>query len=314
MLMPPEDELFVTDAVRRFAAAKLQDAASAWDRDAQLPDGLGAELAELGLTAMLLPEAAGGAGLGFEVALGAVRELARADASLAWVVGAHNLALSVARDVDVAPFASGAAWLTVPGPTPAGGSAVAALGPSPRWIVAEDGALIPPPAHPGPAASLGLRAAGLVAVPRAPLPTRDDSRIAGLGVAAAVALGLGEAALEAALDYAAERQQFGRPIAQFQGLQFRLADRATELEAAAALLRWSAQVPDRERASRAALLAARAARASTYDAIQVLGGVGFVREYPVERRYRDAQALEGLLIRPDNLRTEASTSPRGQPD
>lgn len=314
MLQPTEDETFVVDAVTRFAEARIEPSAEAWDRDAAFMEGLGPELAELGLTTLLLDEARGGTGLPFDVAVAAVRALARADASLAWVVAVHNLALRAAPEaLDLGPYTQGERWLTVaalPGVAsrgaPTGPSSVVTCAFAPTHVaIASDGGVELVPFEPARASSiepaLGLRAARLAQAELAPPPALASDA---LRLATAVALGIGTAALDAAVAYAREREQFGRPIADFQGLQFRLADRATELEAADALSRWVSVEGDSRRAGRAALLAMRAAKAAANDALQILGGVGFVREYPVERRLRDALALEGLLVRPTALRAQ----------
>jgi alkylation response protein AidB-like acyl-CoA dehydrogenase len=108
----------------------------------------------------------------------------------------------------------------------------------------------------------------------------------------AMALGLGRAALEQAIAYAKERYAFGRPIAEFQAIQFKLADMATELEAARLLIYKAAVAKDRgERitklAAMAKLFASEAADRACWQAIQIYGGMGYSREMPVERLYRD---------------------------
>lgn len=117
-----------------------------------------------------------------------------------------------------------------------------------------------------------------------------------LGIAAQ-ALGIAQAALDAAVAYAAERQQFRTPIAQFQGIQFKLADMATRVTAARALLHAVAGAKDRGAdvragASMAKLFASETAMWVTTQAIQVFGGYGYVKEYPVEKYFRDAKVTE----------------------
>ena len=114
-----------------------------------------------------------------------------------------------------------------------------------------------------------------------------------LGVAAQ-ACGIARAALEHATRYARERRQFGRPIGQQQAIQFKLADMATQLAAARALVheaarRRDAGEPLRPWASRAKLFASEMAMRVTADAVQVFGGYGYMRDYPVERLMRDAK-------------------------
>ena len=126
------------------------------------------------------------------------------------------------------------------------------------------------------------------------LSVLDRSR-PGIG---AQALGIAEGALAYALGYAKERQQFGQPIASFQGIQFMLADMATQVEAARHLVFLSAtkvdeQAPDLTKiAAMAKLFASDVAMRVTTDAVQILGGYGYIRDYPVERMMRDAKITQ----------------------
>ncbi|MBM4464857.1 MAG: acyl-CoA dehydrogenase [Chloroflexi bacterium] len=115
---------------------------------------------------------------------------------------------------------------------------------------------------------------------------------------AAQALGIAEAAYQAALEYAKTRQQFGQPIAEFQGIQWMLADMATRIEASRLLIYHAALAKDRaektgerysKEAAMAKLYASETASWVTDLAIQIHGGYGYVKEYPVERYYRDAR-------------------------
>jgi len=112
---------------------------------------------------------------------------------------------------------------------------------------------------------------------------------------AAQATGIARSALSLARAYAAERRQFGRPIAEFEMIRFPLARRETEIAAARALALRAAWLRDRGRpftreASMAKLFASEAAQRATHTAVQVLGGYGYMREYGVERAARDARA------------------------
>jgi short-chain 2-methylacyl-CoA dehydrogenase len=114
---------------------------------------------------------------------------------------------------------------------------------------------------------------------------------------AALSLSLTQAVLDLALDYARQREQFGRPIAQFQAIQFKLADIATELEAArwltyrAAYLRDTGQ-PFLKEAAMAKLKASRLAVSAASEAVQIHGGLGYMLDSPVARFYCDAKVLE----------------------
>ncbi len=117
-----------------------------------------------------------------------------------------------------------------------------------------------------------------------------------LGVGAQ-ALGIAEAALEHAVDYAAVRKQFGRPIKDFQGLAFKLADMATRVEASRGLLyraarAWDGGQSDMQLSSMTKLYCSETAVWVTSQAVNVFGGYGFMRDYPVEKLFRDAKVTE----------------------
>ncbi|MGG5255223.1 acyl-CoA dehydrogenase [Neobacillus sp. SM06] len=114
---------------------------------------------------------------------------------------------------------------------------------------------------------------------------------------AAQALGIAEAALEAATLYAKERHQFGRPIANQQGVAFKLADMATHVEAARLVVYQAAQLRSqgkecRQQASMAKLFASRTAVEVATEVVQIFGGYGYTEDYPVERYFRDAKITE----------------------
>lgn len=117
-----------------------------------------------------------------------------------------------------------------------------------------------------------------------------------LGIAAC-AIGLAQAALDEAVAYATERRQFGRPIADFQGLRFMLADMATQIEAGRALYLAAARLRDAGRpfakqAAMAKLHCTDAAMRVTTDAVQILGGYGYTADFPAERYMREAKVLQ----------------------
>ncbi len=123
--------------------------------------------------------------------------------------------------------------------------------------------------------------------------TLDGGRI---GIAAQ-ALGIGEGALQCAIDFVKERKQFGRPISAFQNTQFQLADMATRMQAAQYMVYRAAQAKATQKsysveAAQAKLFAAEAAMAVTTKAVQLHGGYGYTREYDVERMMRDAKITE----------------------
>jgi len=136
---------------------------------------------------------------------------------------------------------------------------------------------------------LGERGGGF----RTFLKILDGGRIS----VAALALGISQGALDAAVPYAQTREQFGRPIGTFQGVAFMVADMATEIEAARQMVYRSAWLKDQGRdyslaAAQAKLFASEVSSRVTNAAIQVHGGYGYVTEYPVERFLRDAKLTE----------------------
>lgn len=136
---------------------------------------------------------------------------------------------------------------------------------------------------------LGTRGEGFVNF----LKTLDAGRI---GIAA-LSLGIAEGAYEAALEYAGTRKQFGRFIGSFQGINFKLADMAMEIEAGTHLLYTAARLkqagkPFKKEAAMAKLFCSELAMRATTEAVQIFGGYGYTAEYPVERMMRDAKVCE----------------------
>jgi alkylation response protein AidB-like acyl-CoA dehydrogenase len=128
---------------------------------------------------------------------------------------------------------------------------------------------------------------------RVAMQTLDGGRI---GIAAQ-AVGIAQAAYDVAREYAKERHAFGRPIAEFQAIQHKLADMSTEIDAARLLVYRAAWLKERgephtEAGAKAKLFASEMARRQTGEAIQILGGYGYTKEFPVERYYRDAKITE----------------------
>jgi alkylation response protein AidB-like acyl-CoA dehydrogenase len=160
---------------------------------------------------------------------------------------------------------------------------------------------------------MGIRASPTVALHlqdcEVPVENRLGEEGEGFGIAmrtldytrpmtGATAVGVGQAALDAATAYAKERRQFGKPIAAFQGLQFMLADMAMQVHGARLMVHHVASLVDRDvsgtvlEASMAKCFAADAAMKVATDAVQVFGGVGYTREFPVERFMRDAKIMQ----------------------
>ena len=154
---------------------------------------------------------------------------------------------------------------------------------SPTWMLQLDDAHVPADRLVGEEGQ-GFRIA---------LASLDSGR---LGIAAC-SIGLAQAALDEALAFTAEREQFGKPVNQNQGLQFMLADMATGIEAGRALYRHAARLRDAGEdysiaAAQAKLFCSDVAMKVTIDAVQLHGGYGYITEYPVERFMREAKALQ----------------------
>ena len=125
------------------------------------------------------------------------------------------------------------------------------------------------------------------------MATLDGGRI---GIAAQ-ALGIAQAAYDVAREYAKERRSFGKRIGEHQAIAWKLADMSTEIDAARLLVYRAAWLKERgephtEAGAKAKLYASEMARRQTGEAIQILGGYGYTKEFPVERYYRDAKVTE----------------------
>jgi butyryl-CoA dehydrogenase len=137
---------------------------------------------------------------------------------------------------------------------------------------------------------LGRKGAGFLTA----MKTFDHTR-PGVG---AQAVGIAQGALDEAIHYAKEREQFGKPITAFQGIQFMIADMATQIEAARALVYSTARMIDRglkntaRESAMAKLFASDMAMRVTTDAVQVVGGYGYMRDYPMEKFMRDAKITQ----------------------
>ena len=154
---------------------------------------------------------------------------------------------------------------------------------SPTWMLAFDDATVPA------ARRVGEEGQGF----RIALASLDSGR---LGIAAC-AIGVAQAALDQALSFTLEREQFGKPVAHNQGVQFMLADMATQIEAGRALYQKAARMRDRGldysmQAAEAKLFCTDTAMKVTTDSVQLHGGYGYITEYPIERLMREAKGLQ----------------------
>jgi short-chain 2-methylacyl-CoA dehydrogenase len=351
-----EHEL-LRSTVRAFAEERIAPVAEELDREHRFPYELVAELAELGLMGIPIPEEYGGAGgdtLAYAIA---IEELTRIDSSVAITVAAHTslgtmpfllFGTEEQRREWLPDLASGrklaAFGLTEPGAgSDAGATRTRAELRDGEWVVngskifitnagtdltacvtitartGEDeiSNIVVPNGTPGyeisaPMRKLGWRASdtrelsfedcripeGNLLGPRGAgfkqfLEILDGGRIS----VAAMGLGLAQGAYDLALSYAREREQFGKPIAAFQAVQFALADMATELEAARGLVYKAAWLKDQGRefakeAAIAKLYTGELSKRVADKALQIHGGYGFMEEYAISRLYRDQKVLE----------------------
>jgi short-chain 2-methylacyl-CoA dehydrogenase len=352
-----QEQQLVRDTVREFAESRIAPVAAELDREHRFPYELVAELAELGLMGMTVPEEYGGAGADTLSYAVAVEELTRIDSSVAITVAAHHslgtLPIFYFGNEEqkrewLPQLASGqklaAFGLTEPGAgSDAGATRTTAELRDGQWVVngskifitnagteitacvtitartGEDeiSNLIVPNGTPGyeisaPMEKMGWHASdtrelsfrdcavseGNLLGPRGQgfnqfLEILDGGRIS----VAAMAVGLAQGAYDLAAAYAQAREQFGRPIARFQAVQFRLADMATEIEAARNLVYKAAWVKDQGRpfgreAAIAKLYSGEMSNRVVNWALQVHGGYGYMDEFAISRLYRDQKILE----------------------
>src|SRR5919106_458759 len=310
-----DDHRLIQETVRDFARNEVAPVAEELDREKRFPYEIVEKLGDLGLMGIPFPEEYGGAG-GDSLAYAlAVEELTRVDSSVAITMCAHTslgtqpiylFGTDEQKERYLPDLCAGrklgAFGLTEPeAGSDAGntrtrarledGTAGYEQGEPYRkmgWNASDtrpltfDGCRVPEENL------LGPRGAGFKQF----LHVLDIGRI---GVAA-MGVGLAQGALDEALAYAKERQAFGRPIAKFQAIQAKLADMATEIEAARLLVYKAARLKDAGRsftltAAQAKLKTGRLAVRCAEQAVQIHGGYGYIEEYPVCRFYRDAKIL-----------------------
>ncbi len=271
-------------SVHTLACYPVAHHGTAEQRERWLPDMIGGEL----LGAYCLSEHAGGSDAA-NLTTKAVREgdAFRVTGTKAWITHAgvadfYNLFVRTGG-----PGPKGISCLLAeagtPGLNPQAREKTMGLRASPVAQVALDGAVVPAERLIG-AEGEGFRIA---------MGALDSGR---LGIAAC-AIGLAQGALDYAVNYARERVQFGKPIIDLQGLGFLLADASTQLSAARALMLHAARLRDAGlpysiEAAKTKLFATDMAMQVTTDAVQVLGGAGYVSDHPVERYFREAKVLQ----------------------
>lgn len=354
-----EDQRMIRDAARVFATEVLAPNAAQWDHDAHLPDAVVAQLGELGLLGMIVPQELGGAYTDYVAYALAMEEIAAGDAACATMMSVHNsvgcgpilgFGTPAQKDRWLAEMAAGriigAFCLTEP---QAGSEAhnlrTRAELRDGKWVLngakqfvtngqragvaivfamtdPEAGkrgisAFLVPTDTPGfivgkPEKKMGIRASDTcpITFENCAIPEENllGKRGEGLKIAlsnleggrigiAAQALGIARAAFDKARRYAGERVQFGKPLAEHQAIQQKLADMATQINAARLLVHHAAKLrtaglPCLSEASQAKLFASEMAERVCSDAIQIHGGYGYLVDYEVERHYRDARITQ----------------------
>jgi len=356
-----ENQELIAQTVRDFAERHIRPHVSEWDRTQHFPADVFHQLGELGLMGVLVPEAYGGAGLGYREYVAAIVELSRVDPAIGLSMAAHNslctnhilLFGNDDQKQEYLPKLATGEWLGAWGLTePNTGSDAGNMrtvatrdrnaGAGDGWVLngsknfithgrsGHVAVVIARTAAPGdkrgatafvvergtPGFSggkkedkLGMRASETAEMLFQDCRIPDSQRLGLEGEGfiqslkvldggrisiAALSLGTALGAYEAALAYAQERQQFGKRIADFQAIQFKLADLATEIEAAKLLVYQAADLKDAgkpvtKEAAMAKYYASEVSVKVANEAVQIFGGYGFIKDFPVEKFYRDCK-------------------------
>lgn len=354
-----EEQRMIRDMAREFAKREIAPQAQAWEKAGWIADGLVAQMGELGLLGMVVPEQWGGSYIDYVAYALAVEEISAGDGATGALMSIHNsvgcgpllnYGSQAQKETWLADLAAGRAIGCFCLTEPQAGSEAHNLRTraelqGEHWVLngakqfVSNGkrarlaivfavtdpelgkkglsAFLVPTDTPGFTVErsehkMGLRASDTCAVSldncRIPAANLLGERGKGLSIAlsnleggrigiAAQALGIARAAFEAALGYARERVQFGKPISEHQSVANLLADMHTRLNAArlmtlhAARLK-SAGLPCLSEASQAKLFASEMAEQVCSSAVQIHGGYGYLEDYPVERYYRDARITQ----------------------
>ncbi|PIB36308.1 acyl-CoA dehydrogenase [Reichenbachiella sp. 5M10] len=346
----------ITKMIHDFCEKEIRPNVMEWDESQEFPKQLFHKMGELGLMGVLVPEAYGGAGMGYHEYVTVVSELGKVDGSIALSVAAHNSLctghiLQFGNDSQkqkwLPMLASGqwiGAWgLTEPNTgSDAGNMQTTARREGNDWVIngtknfithglSGDVAVVmtrtgePGDSH-GMTAfvvergtqgfrggkkenKLGMRASETAEMIFEDCRVPHDNILGEVGEGfvqalkildggrisiAALGLGIAQGALDAAVAYAQERRQFNQEIAKFQGVAFKIADMATQVKASRLLIQDAAELKNKglsvnQESAMAKLHASETAVSVANDAVQVFGGYGYVKDYPVEKFYRDAK-------------------------
>src|ERR1044071_6095190 len=321
-----ENQVMIAQMIRDFGAREIKPNMMEWDESQEFPIQLFRKLGGLGLMGVLVPEQYGGSGFGYHEYVTAIEEqkakylpkLATAEWIGAWgltepntgsdagnmrtvavrdgdhyvINGAKNfithgksgeVAVVIARTGQVGDSRGMTAFIVERGTKGfAGGRKENKLG----MRASETTEMIFTDCRVHKSQMIGAEGDGFVQA----LKTLDGGRIS----IAALSLGIAQGAFEAALKYSKERHQFNQPISTFQGISFKLADMATKIEAAKWLVYRAADlknrhVPVNRESAMAKLYASEVAVEVANEAVQIFGGYGYTKDFPVEKFYRDAK-------------------------
>ena len=326
---PTEGQVAVAKAAREFAEKEMRPAVMKHDESQEFPFEIVRKLGELGFMGMTWPEELEGAGLGDLEAVAVIEELARVDPSIALAAGRKLGAWgrtepgsgSDSGGMRTTARPEGDGWVLNGSKTfitqgSVGGTYVVMAVTGPGEGKKGISAFIVPRGLRGftigkKENKLGMRSSDTatllfddVALPgenllgsagagfRQALAVLDGGRI---GIAA-LSVGLAQGALDASIAYAKGRHQFGRALAEFQAIQWKIAGMATEINAARLMTHRAAWLKSRGEpfslaASQAKYFASEAAVRAANEAVQIHGGYGFIKEYPVEKFYRDVKLM-----------------------
>ncbi|HEX9958158.1 MAG TPA: acyl-CoA dehydrogenase family protein [Fibrella sp.] len=347
----------IRESVRDFASRHIAPHVREWDETQHFPADEFRLMGGLGLLGMLVPEAYGGAGLGYHEYVAAIVELSKVDGAVGLSMAAHNslctnhilmFGTEEQKQKYLPKLAAGehiGAWgLTEPNTgSDAGNMRTRAVQQdNGDWllngaknfithgrsgnvavVIARTGepntsrnatAFVVERGTPGfrggkKEDKLGMRASETAEMIFEDCRISDSQRLGEVGEGfvqslkildggrisiAALSLGIAMGAYEAALAYAQERQQFGQPIFNFQGISFKLADMATDIEAARLLIEHASNLknqhkPVTKESAMAKLFASEVSVRVANEAVQILGGYGYIKDFPVEKFYRDAK-------------------------
>lgn len=346
----------VAATARDFALQSIKPYVMEWDETQVFPEALFREMGKLGLMGVLVPEAYGGAGLGYFEYNAIIQEIAKVCGSIGLSVAAHNSLctnhiLSFGNEEQKKrwlPKLATAEWIGAWGLTEpntgsdAGNMKTTAVKQGDNWVLngtkswithgksgeiavvicrtgeprtsGNSTAFVVERGTPGFAAGkkenkLGMRASETAEMIFDNCVIPDSNRLGEVGDGfrqamkildggrisiAALSVGIAKGAYEAALQYSQERYQFDKPISSFQGISFKLADMATEIIAADLLINQACDLKNKgqkvtKEGAMAKYYASEVAVKSATEAIQIFGGYGYTKDFPVEKYYRDAK-------------------------